>query len=349
MDLDEEPSYIKRNRLSHQVLKQVVIPASGRSSVASSLSSLHDHSGEYDTPGTSVVVTPAESLAKTKRSMNQSSRLSSSTSSCQPKQSLMGKRKRVELDELMEADALLAQDLQNQAYGGGQETASGPSRARNGPVGDSEESLISDLSREHSLDPDDFPKLDIPTYGRSNRGRSKALLSQMTSKEVGSGWSQKEPSDEDESPGIHVSRRKKIQTNHRTSLPSRAARDSANKSIRDRTSRGILDSEDPDLSDHSDDTSLFGPEIVSDASEDSELNDEEVGDVAGPANSLTTAMTVSTSSSAQMAVPATRRRGPGRRGVSSTQATNATRGRRPWQRRVEDRVSQRYIRSNIQD
>ena len=333
LDLDGEPLSIKGNRLSYQVLKQVVVPDSGRSSGTSSLSSFRDHSSGGDTPGTSVTVTPAESLLKTKRSVNRSSRLSSSTSSYLPKHSLMGKRKRQEIDELMEADALLAQDLQNQAYGGDQETAYGPSRVRKGPVIDSEESLFTNISREHSLDPDDFPKLDKPLLGRSNRGRSNALLSQTTFKDVEGGWSREESLDEDESPGIHVSSNKRIKTNYRTSLPSRAARDLANKSIRDRTSRGILNSEYSDLSDHSDDLSLFRSDVVSDASEASETDNGE----AGPENHLT-AMAVSTSS-AQMAVPATRRRGTGRRGNSSTQANNAARGRRPWQRRVEERVS----------
>ena len=339
MDLDQEPSFITRQRLSRQVLKQVVIPAGGCSSVASSPSSSHDPSSEYDTPGTSAVVTPAESLVKMKRSINQSSRLSSSTSSYQPKEPLIGKRKRLEVDELLEADALLAQDLQIQAYGGGQETASGPNRARDGPVGDSEETSFSGSSREHSLDPDDFLKVGMPTLGRSDRGRSKALLSQMTSKDVDGGWSRNEPLDEDESPGIRVPRNKRMKTNPRTSLPSRAARDSANKSIRDRISRENLDSEDSDLSDHSDEPSLFGSDIISDASEDSELSDGEVGVFTGPTNSLTTAMAVSTTSSAQSAVPATRRLRHGSGRVSSTQAGNATRGRRNWQRGVEDRVS----------
>ena len=339
MDLDEEPSLITRQRLSRQVLKQVVIPASGCSSVASSLSSFHDPSSEDDTPGTSVIVTPAESLVKMKRSINQSNRLSSSTSSYQPRESLIGKRKRSDLDELLEADALLAQDLQNQAYGGGQEMASGSNRARNGPVGNSEETSFSGSSREHSPDPDNFLKVGMPTPGRSNRGRSKALLSQMTSKDLEGGWSRKEPLDEDESTGIRVSRNKRMKTDPRTSLPSRAARDSANKSIRDRTSRENLDSEDSDLSGHSDEPSLFGSDITSDASEDSELSDGEVGVVTGPANSLTTVMAVSTTSSAQSAVSATRRLRPGSGRGSSMQVGNATRGRRSWQRGVEDRVS----------
>ena len=105
MESDEEHSSVYRNHPSRQVLKKVVIPVNGRPSTASSLSSIHDHSSEYNTPGTSAVVTPAESLVREERSLK---RLSSS----HPKRPFMGKRKRLEVDELMEADARLAQELQ---------------------------------------------------------------------------------------------------------------------------------------------------------------------------------------------------------------------------------------------
>lgn len=336
MDLGVEPSSAKekRNQLPQQVLKKVVVPVNGRSSVASSLSSVRDQSSEYDTPGTSVAVTPAESLMKEERSFKRPSRISSNLPSYISKEPCKGKgkRKRLELDELMEADAVLAQRLQEQEYGQDQEVTRGPRRVRNGPIEDSEESLLSDLSREHSPDPDDFPELDIHTSERPNRRRSRALLSQSAPAEEDS-------LDEDETSEIPMPKNKRVKTNHRTSLPSRAARVSANKSIKDRTSRRILDSEDSDLSDHSDDVSLSGSEFASDAFEGSEDADEEADDVVGTADSLTTALVTNNSPSAPTAIPGSGRRSTGRRGAPSAQVTNPTRGRRSWQRRVEDRVS----------
>ena len=335
MDLDEEPLSAKENKdqLPQQVLKNVVIPVNSRSSIASSLSSVRDQSSEYDTPGTSVAVTPAESLVKGERSFKRPSRISSNMTSYQPEEPFKGKRKRLEVDEFMEADAMLAQRLQEQEYGEDYEVTPGFRRVRNGPVGDSEESLLSDLSREHSPDPDDCPGLTIVTSERPNRRRHKALLSRTAPAE-------EEFLDEDEFSEIPITRNKRVKTDHSTSLPSRAARDSAaNKSIKDKTSSRILDSEDSDLSDYSDDVSLFGSDIGSDAFEDSEDADEDADDVGGAANRPMTAVAANNSSSAPTAIPSTGRRGTVRRGAPSAQATNPTRGRRSWQRRVEDRVS----------
>ncbi len=326
MDLDEEPlsAKEKKNQPPQQVLKKVVIPVNSRSSIASSLSSVRDQSSEYDTPGTSVAVTPAESLVKGEPFFKRPSRISSNMTSYQPGEPFKGKRKRLEVDELMEADAMLAQRLQEQEYGEDHEVTPAFRRVRNGPVGDSEESSLSDLSREHSLDPDDSPGLAIVTSERPNRRRHKVLLSQTAPAE-------EESLDEEELSEIPVTRNKRAKTDHRTSLPSRAPRDSAaNKSIKDKTSSRILDSEDSDLSDYSDDVSLFGSDIGSDAFEDSEDADEDADDVGGAANN---------SPSAPTAIPSTGRRGTVRRGAPSAQATNSTRGRRSWQRRVEDRVS----------
>ena len=343
-DLDEKALLAKEKtqRFPQQVLKKVVIPVNGRSSIASSLSSVRDHSSEYDTPGTSVVVTPAESLMKEQRSSTRPSRISSNTP-YQPKEPFKGKRKRLEGDEFMEADALLAQRLQEQEYGEDQDVASRLRGTRNGPIDDSEDSLLSDLSREHLPDPDGFPELDIPASARPTRRRIKALPSQAAPTDIEDDRSQVESLDEDEISETSMPMKKRVRTNHRTSLPSRAARDSANKSIKDRTSRRILDSEDSDLSNHSDDVSLFSSDVDSDAFEDSEDADEEAGDVIGVANSYTTAVTANNPSSAPTVTPSAGRRGAGRRGAPSAHATNSTRGRRSWQRRVEDRVSSEML------
>ena len=88
-----------------QVLKQVVIPASS-SSLGSPLSSDHDQSSQSDTPATSVAVTPAELLPKrlTRRSL-------APAAESMPLKT-KGKRKRTAADDLLEADELLAQSLQ---------------------------------------------------------------------------------------------------------------------------------------------------------------------------------------------------------------------------------------------
>lgn len=345
MDLSEEPSYSeeKKTSLPEQVLKEVVIPISGRSSNASSLSSARDQSSEYDTPGTSAAVTPAGSLAKEESSFKRPSRLSSKKSSYQAEEPFKGKRKRLEVDELLEADALLAQRLQEQEYGEDQDVAPKPRRAQSCLIEDSEESLLSDLGPEHSPDPDEFPKPHIPTSRRPNRGRPKALLPQAASADVEGGRSLEESLDENEISETPLPRNKRVKTDHRTFLPSRAARDSANKSIKDRTSREILDSEDSDLYDDSGDVSLLGSDSRSDAFEDSEDADEEA-DVVVVVDSRTTTGPANNSSPTSTAILATGRRatggrGTGRRGAPSTQAANPIRGRRSWQRRVEDRVS----------
>lgn len=332
--MNEESLSAKRDRRPQQVLKNVVIPINSRSSIASSLSSVLDQSSEYDTPGTSVALTPAESFVKGQRSLKGPNRMSSNKPSYQPKNSFVGKRKRLEVDELMEADALLAQELQEREYGEDQHPiASTPQRARNGLINDSEESLLSDSYQEHSLDLDDFPKLDLLEPGRANRRHLKTLLPQTATADAERGRSQEASSDEDENLGVIMPKNKRIKTGYPTSLPPRAARDSAKKSLKDRTTLGILDSEDSDLSDLSDDISLFDSDIISEASEDSEDADAGPG-VVGASNSLATAVAARSVSSAPSAIPTT-----GRRGARSTQVGNPTRGRRSWQRRVEDRVS----------
>ena len=335
IDLDEEPLSAKEkgNQLPRQVLQKVVIPVNGRSSIASSLSSVRDQSSEYDTPGTSVAVTPAESLVKEDRSFKRPKRVISSIPSYQSEEPCKGKRKRLETDELIEADAQLARSLQEQEYGEDQGLTSRPrqTRAPDGLIVDSEdESLLSDLSGEHSLHPGDFPVIDMPSSREPKRRGHKALLSQAALAHVEGDRSQEESLDEEEISEAPMPSNKRVKTNHRTSLPSRAARDSAKQPSKDRTSRKILDSEDSELSDHSDDVSLFSSDTGSNAFEDSEDADEEADDVVGAASMP--AVATNNPSSAPTAISATGRRG--RRG-----ATNSTRGRRSWQRRVGDRVS----------
>ncbi|KAL9638835.1 MAG: hypothetical protein Q9164_001315 [Protoblastenia rupestris] len=89
-----------------QVLKKVVIPAS-RSSLGSSLSSVRDQSSEVDTPATSAIMTPAEPPPKKRRRSVVASAPVGQTSAS------MGKRRRTTKDDLLVADGLLAETLQN--------------------------------------------------------------------------------------------------------------------------------------------------------------------------------------------------------------------------------------------
>ena len=340
MDSDKKPLSAKKSQRPQQVLEKVVVPVNGRSSLASSLSSNLDQLSEYDTPDTSMIVTPAESVVKGERSVKHPSTISSKHSCYQSNEPFKGKRKRPAVDELMAADAILAKELQEQEYGEDQEAASRFRLTRNVLIDDSEMSLLSEPSEERSPDPEDSPKLNTSTPRRFGRRRPKAFPSQTAPTDVGIAWFQDDSLGEDEISKVPMPKNKRIKKDHGTALPSRAARASANKIITDSSFRRILDSEDSDLSEVSDDVSLFGSDIVSDASGDSEDTDEEAGDVIGSANSLTTAVAAASNfSSGSSAIPATRRRGTGRRGASSTQATNPTRGRRSLQRRVEDRVS----------
>ena len=340
MDSDNESLSAKKSQRPQQVLQKVVIPVNSRSSLVSSLSSTLDQLSEYDTPDTSMIVTPAESMVKGEQSVKHPNTISSNRSYHHCNKPFKGKRKRLEVDELIAADAILAKELQEQEYREDQEAASRSRSTRSVLIDDSEMSLLSEPSEERSPDPEDPPKLDTSTPRRFSRRRPKAWSSQNALIDVGVGWSQDESLGEDAISKVPIPKKKRMKRNNGTALPSRAARASANKIITDSSSRRILDSEDSDLSELSDDVSLFGSDVISDASGVSEDTDEEAGDVIGSANSLTTALAAASNlSSGSSAIPATGRRGTGRRGASSTQATNSTRGRRSWQRRVEDRVS----------
>ena len=103
------------------------------SSMDSILSSTRDQSIEYDTPGTSTVATPAEMSTEVKKSL------------------LNGKRKRRSTDDVA-ADARLAEALQAKEY---EDIENKPNkRSRFSAVNDSDEdeSVLSDLSEEGSLE-----------------------------------------------------------------------------------------------------------------------------------------------------------------------------------------------------
>ena len=339
--LDEDSVSAKgtTSRRTPQVLKEVAIPLGGRSSTSSSLSSVRDQSSEYDTPGTSTVVTPAESLMKGGRSIKRPSRMNSSNLTYHTKESFKGKRKRMVVDELLEADAILARELQEQEYGKDEQVAAKPRSVRNGLIEDSEESLLSNSRGENSLEGGDSAVFDLPPSKRSNRGRRKAWLSQVPLTDVEGGQSQEESSNEERISETLMPRAKRVKTSYRNSFPSRAARQSANGAIQTRNAGKVRDSEDSEMSNHSDDVSLFDSDSESDAFEDSEGTDEEAEDVVGATDRHTTVVAASSSSSTPTVISATGRRSTGRRGAPPSQAINRTRSRRSWQRRIEDRVS----------
>ncbi len=93
-----------------QFAQSVVIPCT--SSVASPLSSLQDQSSENDTPATSLAVTPADPIPK----VGFARRMRSITSDIQPAAAFKMKRKRIEDEDLVEADARLALALQEEEY-----------------------------------------------------------------------------------------------------------------------------------------------------------------------------------------------------------------------------------------
>ncbi|KAK4698036.1 DNA repair protein RAD16, partial [Lecanoromycetidae sp. Uapishka_2] len=139
-----------------QVLRKVVIPMTSRSSVGSSLSSARDQSSEYETPATSAVATPAESLVKGSISI-----MPTKWSGILTK----GKRKRSQADELIETDALLAQSLQEQEYDDEESVVENNSkRARKATVEDSGDELssLSDVLIESSIDVDDSEAPEAP-------------------------------------------------------------------------------------------------------------------------------------------------------------------------------------------
>ncbi|KAL8730443.1 MAG: hypothetical protein Q9166_004081 [cf. Caloplaca sp. 2 TL-2023] len=135
VDSDTVPVSIKKStnaEIEKKILKEVAIPPStfkvptrpsqrvsspSPSSSVSALSSIRDQSIDYDTPGTSAAVTPAESLGKGHRPFRSKSNRASllgmesgSTSKGKRKRDLSG------TDDIVDADALLARALQEEEY-----------------------------------------------------------------------------------------------------------------------------------------------------------------------------------------------------------------------------------------
>ena len=212
---------------STKLLQGVVIPASpskaparrGRpisaksSSVSSILSSRRDQSSEYDTPGTSTVATPAESTMKIEKSFGLIMR-SKAAAQIQHRRTLPvsganGKRKREEVDELADA------------------------------------TMDADALFARALQEEEYQEV-APSLSRTTKARRVVLDSEEghSSSDLSSDFSASEASIE-----VNRQRVKRIKSGGRKALPSRAARDSARKSIADKASTGIVDTEDSSLSD----------------------------------------------------------------------------------------------------
>ena len=216
------------------------------SSVSSANPSLAGQSSGYDTPGTSVAVTPAESIAKgglssvttmqrsgSKRGRPRKSMLAEQPKTLQVKAEVtvkaQPKRKRptVELsdDDLSDEtpDAILARRLQAEEYGS---EAQKPITGRKTLVPQDDDSDNEDFM---SIDESDS-SAPLASFARDHKAPARA----------------------------------------RTSLPSRTARDSARKSISKRLKLEIHDSEDSELS-----------EVDSEFFDQSDFSDDEVESASG--------------------------------------------------------------------
>ena len=327
MGCDEEPPSGKESSIAtvQQVLKRVAIPMSNRTSTGSSLSSVRDQSSEYDTPATSAVATPAESFVKERTrgfQLKAAGKLDK------------GKRERAEADDQLEADAALARSLQEREYDEEPTFGRRSRGVRQSFVNDSDEE-VDDLIATSNLSTANISDADIPLSRRTKLDR----LAPFPPPKRPSGVSLDDEDNDDES----ILRRKRVKPTPRTSLPSRAARASATKSLKDGGSRLIIDSDDSglsELSDASSDASVFASEVDSDDMEDS----DEVGGDDGEGleeNGLETTAESSTMVANATITPARRR---GRR-PAAPQNNDRSRQRRRFRNRYFDsRVSSIYFK-----
>lgn len=330
MDWDEDPPSAKESSSPpvKQVLKGVVIPTSNRTSIGSSLSSVRDQSSGYDTPATSAVATPAESLVK-ERTIGVPVKVSGRLGG--------GKRKRSEAVDQLEADAALARSLQEMEYDEEPKLGRRSRGARQGLIHDSDEE-VDDPVATSGLFTANTSDADVPLSRRTEPDR----LAPFPPPRRPHGDAMDDDDDDDAIP-----RRKRVKPTLRASLPSRAARASATKSLKDSGSRRILDSDDSELSELSDassDASMFASEVDSDDMEDS---DEVGGDgVEGAEENVLETMAGSSTLVANATTTPTGRRGR-RRGQG--QNNDRSRQRRRFRNRYFDsRVSKIGIQSTLQ-
>ena len=272
-------------------MEKVVVPASSRSSLRSSLSSLRDQSSEIETPATSIAVTPAESLIPDESTCQSYIYKNDKT---YPNKGLgkmaKGKRKRTGEDGLIGAGASLARASQKTEL--------------------EEQAARSNLKRSVRQARIEDSEDDEPLSSTAPRVSSSPVLV----------------------------RNKKAKTTGATLLPSRVARDIANKAIRDPNAQRFFDSEDSDISEISSDVSLFASDFGSNPIEESGDLSEDADDPAVMTDHDGTPAVRSAAPSAAPipGVPTPRQR----RRVPVNQVANVNRRRRPWRRGTEDRVGQ---------
>lgn len=216
-DSDDEPLSLKRAEQTgsaKKTLKEVVIPPSSftmpvslsrtvtpsqsPSSDGSALSSVRDQSSEYDTPGTSTAVTPAESLGRP-TSLAGLARKTGRGNLLQKASQISVPTKRKH-EDLLE-DALLARALQEEEY-----------------------------------------QVEQPIRGIANRRGATAIEDSDDDDDL-----DLLETDEADSPGIGIQSSKRQRVGGHSSLPARAARESAQKSVAENVSRSILDTDSDDL------------------------------------------------------------------------------------------------------
>ena len=318
-ELDKEifQPALGQNSPAPQVLSKIVVPARSRSSMDSSLSSVRDQSSGYDTPATSAAMTPAESSNRDETRYQRSAKLvQDSVSHMTSKTSFVGKRKRAYESDLIEADLRLAQALQEREYEH-QPNRSSFKRGKRVRVEDTddEEPFSSSLPK---------PVSTAATY-RSKSARSTAgTVSQPRTY-------YEEDSEEiiDSSVIAEASKNRTNNLTRRTPLPSRAARDSANRSLEDANIHLAIDSDYSSFSDHLSDVSAFASDLDLEA-----VGTSEESGVEGPIraiNSRGDVTTVSAPSAPGATAPRQRRRAYAPRGANTSQNRRRMRG-------VEDRV-----------
>lgn len=155
-----------------------ILPSQSPSSGGSELSSIRDQASEYDTPGTSIVVTPAESLSAFSKKASKGKSVEYIN-----KTSFVNKRKRQELD----GDALLAQTLQEEEYQENRRQM-GPNNKRQRAsiqISDDDDELGFDNTTE---DIEPIPRnkgagrLSLPT--RAARNNAKISIQEKASREI---------------------------------------------------------------------------------------------------------------------------------------------------------------------
>ena len=202
-----------------------VQPSRSPSSIGSMVSYGQDQLSEYETPGTSAVVTPAEPFSKRGQVVQRPKTLGSLPSGrISRKAETKGKGKRTAEEDLVEADARLARALQEQEYD------------------DSDSMPLAGKKRRAPLRVTEVSPSDDEQDGEAVSSDSGFETHQRT-----------------------IQSTKRVKTNSGLSLPSRAAGAKARKSLAEQTLAGIVDSEDSALSDFIDsDSEMFNASEVAD-------------------------------------------------------------------------------------